>query len=530
MAEGIDATQLPIEYGGTAPALADTPFLHAVHRALEKDTKMGATVGAIATAAIEKAETVSEGTATAETVTTAPAIGLLDEDTAAEAANGGATELLDEQTASEAINDGTASTGLFDAEPATEAHNDGPFDEGVAAEATNGGDVTAKADLLDKETAAEAANGSATGLLNEQTATEATNGGEVAAKAGLLDEETIDEATNGVEVAANTGILNEETAAEATNGGGTGLLDEETAARATNGDDVAAKTMEAILLHFSLDGHDWRHFNRNFTATNGNTGDDGCGSIEGDDCDSVKSDTYGSGGSVVGDHLVVGGGVDSKGLEDGRLAGEESALDPTDGVSGGGVSGDVNRVCETVPTDSVLEVTTAATKEEDSSAEVNALQEVAGTRGDDSAGENALQEAKSTSNSQTRDGPPASESRDPTVTSGRSTPTNSAGARDTKNESTAAGTRDTEIEDPAAGTKDANNAVGAFSWFLNIVPGARLAATVVGTVSGNTFGASLHAAGFAAGVVQAVVPDCVWEEGMRAFAQSKSIGRQSCGR
>lgn len=56
LAEAIDLSVLPLEYGGTASALADTPFLPTVHRALE----LGATAVATAVQAGEDVRTGSK--------------------------------------------------------------------------------------------------------------------------------------------------------------------------------------------------------------------------------------------------------------------------------------------------------------------------------------------------------------------------------------------------------------------------------------------------------------------------------------
>lgn len=65
---------------------------------------------------------------------------------------------------------------------------------------------------------------------------------------------------------------------------------------------------------------------------------------------------------------------------------------------------------------------------------------------------------------------------------------------------------------------------GDLEWILDVVPGARLAATVAGTVASATLGATLGAAGFAAGVVEAVVPDQVWADGVQIFQSAQFMG------
>ena len=71
---------------------------------------------------------------------------------------------------------------------------------------------------------------------------------------------------------------------------------------------------------------------------------------------------------------------------------------------------------------------------------------------------------------------------------------------------------------------------GDLEWVLDVVPGARLAATVAGTFAGATIGAALGAAGFAAGVAEAVIPDQVWAEGVQAFQSAQFMGGWVVGR
>lgn len=79
------------------------------------------------------------------------------------------------------------------------------------------------------------------------------------------------------------------------------------------------------------------------------------------------------------------------------------------------------------------------------------------------------------------------------------------------------------------GEQDNNDHRGDLEWVLDVVPGARLAATVAGNVASVALGATLGAAGFAAGVVEAVVPGQVWAEGVQVFQSAQFIGGWALG-
>lgn len=300
LAEAIDTCQLPQEYGGTGPALADTPFLHEVHRALEKDA---VAVAAAATADVAKALTVS-----AETVTAANPIG---------------------------------------------------------------------------------------------------------------------------------------------------QLDEETAVGATSDDDVAAKTMAAILQHFSLDSHGYNFRNR--CSVKGSLKDD---------------DGRGSGGSV-GDPVVetsksqTGSDPQTPGSEDPSVSADFSG---SEGLSG--------------------------------SEDLSGSEGLSGSQ--DLSGSEYLSGSEELSGS----GYLSGSEKEPSVTSERSTHVTSV-------------EHETQVDKSDGGAD--------FGWVLDFFPGASLVTGVAGVVLGNTFGAALTAAGFAAGVMEAVVPDVVWAEGVRAFEESQFWGRRSLG-
>ncbi|CAM9460561.1 unnamed protein product, partial [Laminaria digitata] len=317
LAEAIDSSQLPKEYGGTAPALADTPLLHAVHRALERDaaaTALGATSGGDAAAV-----------AAAETVSAAAAIGQLD---------------------------GEAAVG-----------------------------------------------------------------------------------------ATSDGV-------------------------------VAAKTMAAILLHFSLDAHE-----NNFSRTN-------CivkGSLEGDD-----DDGCGSGGSA-GDPVtktsksqMTTSDPPTPGSED--LSGSDDLSEPEDLPGSDNLSG---------------------SDDLSGSEYLSGSEDLSGSR--DQSESQDLSGLSDLSGSEDLSG-----TEDLSATSERSTPTIAR----------------------AAGheTRDAKQCDGGgFECVLKFIPGARLATGITVAVVGNTFGAALTVAGFTAGVIEAVVPEVAWAEGVRAFEESQFWGRRSCG-
>lgn len=66
-------------------------------------------------------------------------------------------------------------------------------------------------------------------------------------------------------------------------------------------------------------------------------------------------------------------------------------------------------------------------------------------------------------------------------------------------------------------------------WVLDAVPGARMAAAVMGTLAGATLGATLGAVGFAAGIAEAVLPNGVWAEGVQAFQRAQFLGGWALG-
>ena len=316
LAEAIDTSQLPQEYGGTAPALADTPLLHEVHRALERDAAAVAVATAVAKAVT--VETVSAEPISAETITA----------------------------------------------------------ETVSAET-----VTVAAAI--------------------------------------------------------------------------GQLDEVTAVEPTSDDGITAKTMAAILLHFSLDAHEY-NFRRNCTVNESPEGDDGCGS-----------------GGSVGDPVV----------ETSKF--QATSDPPTPGSEE--LSGSENLVG---PEQLSRSEDLAGPEELPGSEDLSGSQE-------DLSGSEDLSGTADMSGSE----------EDPSVTSERSAHATSVGHE----------------------TQDGKSDGGDFEWVLNFVPGARLATGVAGVVIGNTFGAALTVAGFAAGVLEAVVPDVVWAEGVRAFEESRFCGRRSLG-
>lgn len=84
----------------------------------------------------------------------------------------------------------------------------------------------------------------------------------------------------------------------------------------------------------------------------------------------------------------------------------------------------------------------------------------------------------------------------------------------------------TTIGEAKEGNRDGG---GDLEWVLNVVPGARLVATIAGTATSATLGATLGAAGFAAGFVEAVVPEQIWAEAVQTFQVSQFMARWAFG-